>query len=676
MPPTRYSWCPAARNRSATGSSSRNTGPNRSGITAASVLGLVAAAPPPTNRDTSPDIRRGRPVAIGVQTVSVCRVRQAIATPSARAELRSWPLDESIGHLVMADVSMVPTSDQVDGWLTAAYTAPSPVVAVRTGALYPRGGRRVRRARVRRHRPPRAARTRTARRIAAAEAIPHRTADLRRARRRDLDDDGLDRPVRVSAGWRNDGRFARRHRRRDTLISEPTGHASQISSLVRVGFAITGKAGTTGYLQRIAVHPECQRLGIGRQLVDDALEWLMRRGTSRALVNTGVDNLAALADVRARVVRATRRRARRPRAPPDTMKRGQSRPPPSPSRLLGIATTVAAQNDPEPAEPSSTDDGSVRIELIDQSFDLTPGGSIELKYRLLGDLETSSTSTRHTTPTSTTTISVDSGRTTTTGCHRPARQPEPTTSPPTTAPPLPADRADTAHSQLPRHSTIQPTHRAARRRPEDRPPATGHRRVDLFDIRSMITVESPNAAVLEVSVPTDTAPSIAENLEFNVDGVHPIVVQLRADDQVVARHGTVVERRSGTALTPPTVDLSLFAAIDDPGPSGTEAEYTAAVTEFAGLVVDAEALDAAITMAVPPSVVTAAVASGAVDPDDPNFLADDVLLAAPRLPSTSRQPSPSNESMPSSANSERAKTTSLRRSAKCRCATYGRRRRS
>ena len=47
---------------------------------------------------------------------------------------------------------------------------------------------------------------------------------------------------------------------------------------------------------------------------------------------------------------------------------------------------------------------------------------------------------------------------------------------------------------------------------------------------------------------------------------------------------------------------------------------------------DAEALDAAITMAVPPSVVTAAVASGSVDPDDPEFLADDVLLAAPATP--------------------------------------------
>ncbi|MCH9836128.1 hypothetical protein K0U83_10730 [bacterium] len=298
---------------------------------------------------------------------------------------------------------------------------------------------------------------------------------------------------------------------------------------------------------------------------------------------------------------------------------------------LGIATTVAAQNDPGPAEPIKPDNGSVRIELIDQSFDLTPGGSIDLKYRLLGDLETI-VDVMPTTATSSTTISVDSG------ADEPPTEPpagppaEPTTSPPTTAPPPPP---------------IALTLRILNYEPLDDPaqligllgadPKTGGLPpvvdgVDLFDIRSMITVESPNAAVLEVSVPTDLAPSIAENLEFNVNGVHPVIVQLRADDQVVARHGTVVERHSGDSVTPPTVDLSMFAAIDDPGPNGTEAEYTAAVTQFADLVVDAEALEAAITMAVPPSVVTAAVASGAVDPDDPKFLADDVLLAAPATP--------------------------------------------
>ena len=60
------------------------------------------------------------------------------------------------------------------------------------------------------------------------------------------------------------------------------------------GFAVTGKAGTTGYLQRLAVDPSAQRLGIARALVDDATDWLMRRGAHRALVNTGIDNHGAI----------------------------------------------------------------------------------------------------------------------------------------------------------------------------------------------------------------------------------------------------------------------------------------------------------------------------------------------------------------------------------------------
>jgi ribosomal protein S18 acetylase RimI-like enzyme len=220
-------------------------------------------------------------------------VRQAIATPSARAELRTWPLDESVGHLVMVDVSMVPTSEQVDGWLADAYAAPAPVLTVRTGALYPaaaavfaergfavidrlvllerallgnQSGRRVR---------------------------THQSAGLRRSRRRDLEMMAAIDQSAFPAGWRNDGTSL-------NAIMDATPSAR--GRLARVGrsgtradgFAITGKAGTTGYLQRIAVRPEAQQLGIGRQLVDDAIAWLLRRGASRALVNTGIDNLAAL----------------------------------------------------------------------------------------------------------------------------------------------------------------------------------------------------------------------------------------------------------------------------------------------------------------------------------------------------------------------------------------------
>ena len=61
------------------------------------------------------------------------------------------------------------------------------------------------------------------------------------------------------------------------------------------GYAITGRAGNQGYLQRIAVHPRAQREGWGRALVADAMHWLWQAGVVRASVNTQLDNAPALA---------------------------------------------------------------------------------------------------------------------------------------------------------------------------------------------------------------------------------------------------------------------------------------------------------------------------------------------------------------------------------------------
>lgn len=62
-----------------------------------------------------------------------------------------------------------------------------------------------------------------------------------------------------------------------------------------VGYAIGGRSGHNGYLQRLAVHPDHQGKGIGRDLVTDSLRWMRRRGANKALVNTQVANDRALA---------------------------------------------------------------------------------------------------------------------------------------------------------------------------------------------------------------------------------------------------------------------------------------------------------------------------------------------------------------------------------------------
>ena len=61
-----------------------------------------------------------------------------------------------------------------------------------------------------------------------------------------------------------------------------------------LGYAVTGRSGRRGFLQRLAVRPDAQRRGYGRALVLDSLRWLRRWRVERAVVNTQLSNQAAL----------------------------------------------------------------------------------------------------------------------------------------------------------------------------------------------------------------------------------------------------------------------------------------------------------------------------------------------------------------------------------------------
>lgn len=61
-----------------------------------------------------------------------------------------------------------------------------------------------------------------------------------------------------------------------------------------VGFAVTGRSGRQGFVQRLAVHPAAQGRHVGTALVADALSWLRRRGAAQATINTQLENDRAL----------------------------------------------------------------------------------------------------------------------------------------------------------------------------------------------------------------------------------------------------------------------------------------------------------------------------------------------------------------------------------------------
>ena len=111
----------------------------------------------------------------------------------------------------------------------------------------------------------------------------------RRARQRDLA--GV---LRVDAAafapfWRLDAEGLHEARTATPHSRWRVIRASEVTA-----YSITGRAGSRGYLQRLAVAPHCQGQGQGTVLVSDALAWLRRRGARTALVNTPPDNERAL----------------------------------------------------------------------------------------------------------------------------------------------------------------------------------------------------------------------------------------------------------------------------------------------------------------------------------------------------------------------------------------------
>ncbi|MDP1819417.1 MAG: GNAT family N-acetyltransferase [Acidimicrobiales bacterium] len=117
--------------------------------------------------------------------------------------------------------------------------------------------------------------------------------ELRRGRRRDRPDvlevDGAAFPE----FWRLDDLALE-----DALDATPSARfrvATSGEDPAILGYAVTGRASSRGYLQRLAVHPRAQRAGIGTALVADALRWLRRWGADEVLVNTQEDNHAAVA---------------------------------------------------------------------------------------------------------------------------------------------------------------------------------------------------------------------------------------------------------------------------------------------------------------------------------------------------------------------------------------------
>jgi ribosomal protein S18 acetylase RimI-like enzyme len=197
--------------------------------------------------------------------------------------VRTWSGDATVAQLVLQQERRLPTPDDLRAWCADLHQRG--FRRVRTGALYaqqadallPAGFEPLQRLALLENRAPveAAHAAGPTRRMAPAEDLAASTVDQ----------------AAFAWPWSLDAAAIAEVR---TATPRHRARAVQQDGRI-VAFAVSGRDGRVAFLQRLAVDPLAQRGGLGRRLVLDSLHWAARRHAGRVLVNTHVDNTAALA---------------------------------------------------------------------------------------------------------------------------------------------------------------------------------------------------------------------------------------------------------------------------------------------------------------------------------------------------------------------------------------------
>lgn len=203
--------------------------------------------------------------------------------------------------MILLDPSIVPMPASFQSW--ARQLAAQGITTMRTGALAPRQAAQAEAAGLHciqelvllEARPPLASGR-------GAERRPPHTSPSREGRLGEHDFDDMAAVDRAAFGdlWRLDASMLRdvcaaTPAFRARVVRDPSTRLPRLKRNPPIGFLISGRAGRTGYVQRLAVHPDHHRQGVAAALLVDALVWMGRWRAERVLVNTHVDNTAALA---------------------------------------------------------------------------------------------------------------------------------------------------------------------------------------------------------------------------------------------------------------------------------------------------------------------------------------------------------------------------------------------
>ena len=206
------------------------------------------------------------------------------------ARVRKWPSRPDIAHLVLTDHTVAPSRASLDEWTQSLRS--EGYTSIRTGALslsatepfQQAGFRDIQRLALLRMKTPlprvathRAAQPhhemrplRSQRAFDVAARLDHLAFDSGWG----LDVDGIEEACRATP--------VHRIRLAVTATDEPAG------------YMVTGRNGSAGFIQRLAVDPAYEGQGVATSLLQDGLSWLARRRVTDILVNTHLDNERAL----------------------------------------------------------------------------------------------------------------------------------------------------------------------------------------------------------------------------------------------------------------------------------------------------------------------------------------------------------------------------------------------
>jgi ribosomal protein S18 acetylase RimI-like enzyme len=203
------------------------------------------------------------------------------------ARVRPWAFEPNVAHLVLYNQSRLPTPSDITEWISGLRAAGYDTI--RTGAVGVQAGARFERLGFEAIQSLVLLENKS---VGSVPPTSPRTAGV--VTRLATDDDHDASRVDVAAfgaGWCID-----RVGIGDVRSATPRHRARAVrSDKELIAYAISGRDGRNGYIQRLAVSPAHHHQGHGVSLITDSLRWMARWRVQRALVNTHIGNDAALA---------------------------------------------------------------------------------------------------------------------------------------------------------------------------------------------------------------------------------------------------------------------------------------------------------------------------------------------------------------------------------------------